>query len=107
MDKKTFDEGLKLLKRFLKDEGLYFPIYKTFLFKNGARKKEDLFNEFNTDRFTNVDDWKVLFGRLNLMGYFDFKETDLKIFKKYEALIFERNLRYKWPEYYKERTKNG
>ena len=66
MTREEFDRGIKLLRRFLKDEGYYTSIYKNYLFRKG-RPEEDLFNEFNTTKFTDVDDWKVLFDRINLM----------------------------------------
>lgn len=105
MDKQTFNEGLKLLKRFLKDEGLYKPIYKSYLFKDGFRKKEDLFNEFNTDKFDDVDDWKVLFSRMNLQGYFC--DIHNKYYIKYKHIVEQYNLIYKWPQYYRKHIKDG
>ena len=65
MTEKEFDEGFKLLKRFLKDKGIYKPIMD-FLFHDGRMPKH-LFWEFNSARFNGVDDWKKVFICTNLM----------------------------------------
>ena len=98
MTKKEFDRGLKLLKRFLKDKGLYEPVFKRFLFKNGKRQPINLFNEFNSTKFNDVDDWKVLFVRLNLMtggiGQFNFSD--------YYTTIQGNQVHIEWPKFCRE-----
>ena len=93
MDRKTFDEGFKLFKRFLKNERLYIPVMH-LLFKNG-RKKESLFNEFNSKKYKDVDDWRVVFDRVNLLTAYmwPFRMEDLFIVDRYD-------LRRKWKAYY-------
>ncbi len=98
MTKKEFDRGLKLLKRFLKDKGLYEPVFKRFLFKKGKRKQVDLFNEFNSTRFSDVDDWKVLFARINLMAG-GFEKFD---FSDYSTTIQGNHVHIEWPEFCRE-----
>jgi len=66
MTRENFNRGIKLLTRFLKDEGYYTSVYQNYLFKKG-RPLEDLFREFNTKKYNDVDDWKVLFERKNLL----------------------------------------
>jgi len=97
MTEKEFDRGLKLLKRFLKDKGLYEQVFKRFLFKNGKRKPIDLFNEFNSTRYPDVDDWKVLFGKLNLMvGKEEFDLSD------YRITIEGNQVNTEWPKFCRE-----
>lgn len=93
MDRKTFDEGFKLFKRFLKNERVYIPVMRS-LFKNG-RKKESLFNEFNSKRFTDVDDWRLIFDRVNLLTAYmwPYRSGDYLVIEKYD-------LRTKWKAYY-------
>lgn len=98
MTKKEFDRGLKLLKRFLKDKGLYEPVFKRFLFKKGKRKQIDLFNEFNSTKFNDVDDWKVLFARLNLMV----GENEPFSFSDYYTIIEGNQLQVEWPQFCRE-----
>ena len=95
MNNETFEEGLKILKRFLKDEGLYQQVFKNFLFKEG-RPKIDLFQEFNSTIFPYVDGWTNVFKYINLMKgrneHFDFLQ-----WKKF----FENtDLDSKWQKYY-------
>lgn len=98
MTEKEFDRGLKLLKRFLKDKGLYQQVFKRFLFKNGKRKPIDLFNEFNSTKFNDVDDWKVLFGRLNLMV----GENEPFNFSDYYTTIEGNQVHTQWPKFCRE-----
>jgi len=98
MTKKEFDRGLKLLKRFLKDKGLYEPVFKRFLFKKGKRKPKDLFNEFNSTKFNDVDDWKVLFARINLMV----GENVPFNFSDYYTTIHGNQVHIEWPEFCRE-----
>ena len=102
MDKKTFDEGLKLLKRFLKDKGLYRSIFINYLFKDG-RPIENLFDEFNTKRWNDVDNWELLFYRVNLLV----GENNINNFNigKWYELIHDNGVDAQWKEYYKNNTK--
>ena len=94
MDRKTFDEGFKLFKRFLKEEGIYIPVMN-FLFQHG-RKKENLFKEFNSKKYHDVDDWKEVFSKTNLMcGYL--YDLDLST---YYNLIVHNDLPINWQHYY-------
>ena len=110
MDKKEFNKGFKLFKRFLKDNGMYSPIFK-FLFKNG-RKPIHLFYEFNSKRFIDVDDWGRVLSNTNLMvgkgeGTYDkgdfFSRLNLA---EYSALVSNTHLACKWRDYYRKHTKN-
>ena len=93
MDRKTFDEGFKLFKRFLKNERLYIPVMR-LLFKNG-RKKESLFNEFNSKKYSDVDDWRLIFDRVNLLTAYMWP------YRSEEYLVIDRyDLRTKWKSYY-------
>lgn len=109
MDEKTFNDGLKLFKRFLKEERLYLPIFK-FLFKDG-RKPIHLFYEFNSKRFDDVDDWTQVLFKTNLMvgkGFGSYDRTDFfhKLdFDMYGYLVTTRNLAFKWKQYYNEHKK--
>ena len=109
MDEKTFNDGLKLFKRFLKEEGLYLPVFK-FLFKDG-RKTIHLFYEFNSKRFDDVDDWAQLLFKTNLMvgkgeGTYDRTNFFHKLDSyNYGNLVTNRNLALKWKEYYNEHKK--
>jgi hypothetical protein len=93
MDRKTFDEGFKLFKRFIKNERVYIPIMR-LLFKNG-RKKESLFNEFNSKKYTDVNDWRLIFDRVNLLTAYmwPLDQEEFSIVERY-------NLRTKWKTYY-------
>lgn len=110
MDKKEFNKGFKLFKRFLKENGMYSPIFK-FLFKNG-RQPIHLFYEFNSERFLDVDDWGQVLFNTNLMvgkgnGTYDkgdfFSRLDLG---EYTELVSKTRLAHKWRDYYREHTKN-
>ena len=110
MDKKEFNKGFKLFKRFLKENGMYLPIFK-FLFKNG-RQPIHLFYEFNSKRFFDVDDWGQVLLNTNLMvgqgnGTYDkgdfFSRFDLD---EYTELVSKTNIAYKWRDYYREHIKN-
>lgn len=109
MDKKEFNKGFKLFKRFLKENGMYLPIFN-FLFKNG-RKPIHLFYEFNSERFIGVDDWGQVLICTNLMvgkgeGTYDKTDFFYKLDKEvYSNLISKTNLAYKWRNYYKEHEK--
>ena len=94
MTKDTFNEGLKLLKRFLKEENMYVPIFKKYLFENN-RHIEDLFNEFNSKMYADVDDWTLLFRRWNLM-----RGPNDRSYTIYERLIVKNSIDSKWKEYY-------
>ena len=94
MTQKEFDEGFKLLKRFLKNEGLYYPVIK-FLFSNG-RPKENLFAEFNSTRWSGVDDWGELFRKTNLLCGWLYPLDG----KMYNFLIKDNDLINKWRKYY-------
>lgn len=105
MDRKTFDEGFKLFKRFLKEEGIYIPVMN-FLFQHG-REKENLFKEFNSKKYRGVDDWKEVFSKTNLLcGYL----YDLD-FPTYQCLILDNELPNNWWHYYNnamiEKEKKG
>ena len=110
MDKKEFNKGFKLFKRFLKENGMYSPIFK-FLFKNG-RQPIHLFYEFNSKRFLDVDDWGQVLFNTNLMvgqgnGTYDkgdfFSRLDLG---EYTELVSKTRLAHKWRDYYRGYTKN-
>lgn len=103
MDEKTFNDGLKLLKRFLKDKGLYQQIFVNYLFKNN-RPIIDLFNEFNSKFFSDVDDWRVLFKRNNLMV----GKKNIYSFNTLEWVTFikSNNIQNEWADYYEKYNKN-
>ncbi len=100
MTREVFEEGLKLLTRFLKENGMYYRVFRCFLFKDN-RPIEDLFKEFNSTVFSDVDNWGVLFKRVNLMG--GFSKFD---YYHYSALGLDK-LTDKWKQYYKANTKNN
>ena len=100
MTREVFEEGLKLLTRFLKEEGMYHRVFRGFLFKNN-RPIEDLFKEFNSTVFSGVDDWGVLFNRINLMGGFNNFDYD-----SYRELGLDK-LIDEWEQYYRANTKNN
>lgn len=103
MDEKTFNEGLKLLKRFLKEKGLYQQIFVNYLFKNN-RPVIDLFNEFNSKKFSDIDDWRLLFRRVNLMVGNNNK--DLFDYLEWETIIADNKIHNEWAEYYGKYNKN-
>lgn len=94
MDLETFNKGFKLFTRFIKDENVYIPVIK-LLFKNG-RTKESLFNEFNSKRFTDVDDWGVVFNRVNLLTAFMWPLDQ----EEYSNLVLKNDLIEKWKNFY-------
>ena len=102
MTRETFETGLKLFKRFLKDNGAYQSVYKGFMFKNG-RTEENLFQEFNSKKWTGVDDWRQVLTYINLMtGYlWEFN------YEEYNALITNNNLRKRWKDYYSKEINKG
>jgi hypothetical protein len=97
MDEKTFNEGLKLLKRFLKEKGEYRSIFVNYLFRNN-RPINNLFEEFNSKIWDDVDDWGVLFNKVNLLvgqgNNFDGTEWTI--------LIHNQNIDKDWEQYYRE-----
>ena len=102
MDEKTFNDGLKLLKRFLKDKGLYQQIFVNYLFKDN-RPIIDLFNEFNSKFFSDVDDWRVLFKRNNLMvGKKNIYSFDTL---EWVTIISNNNIENEWADYYEKYNK--
>ncbi len=109
MTEKTFNEGLKLFKRFLKEEGLYKPVFN-FLFKDG-RKPIHLFYEFNSKRFIGADDWINVLRLVNLMvgkGINTYDKTnffDKFDYDEYENLITKNKLSPRWKEYYNKHKK--
>ena len=103
MSIETFNEGIKLLKRFLKEEGLYYPIFVKYLFRNGKRPLKDLFDEFNSTMFNDVDDWNVVFNRKNLLGYKKISEFSQDVHSK---LIGRPAVDVKWRKYYNSNKKS-
>lgn len=97
MDVKTFNEGLKLLKRFLKERGAYHSIFVNYLFRNN-RPINNLFEEFNSKIWNDVDDWEKLFFRVNLMvgqgNAFDANE--------WTTLIHNQDIDSDWKQFYRE-----
>jgi hypothetical protein len=97
MDEKTFNEGLKLLKRFLKEKGIYQRIFVNYLFRNN-RPINNLFEEFNSEIWNDVDDWGVLFNKVNLLvgqgNNFDGNE--------WTTLIHNQNIDKDWEQFYRE-----
>jgi hypothetical protein len=97
MDEKTFNEGLKILKRFLKEKGEYRSIFVNYLFRNN-RPINNLFEEFNSKIWDDVDDWGVLFNKVNLLvgqgNNFDGTEWTI--------LIHNQNIDKDWEQYYRE-----
>ncbi len=110
MDKKEFNKGFKLFKRFLKDNGMYSPIFN-FLFNNG-RKPIHLFYEFNSKRFIGVNDWGQVLTNVNLMAGKGEESYDKGDFfsrfnlDEYTKLVYKTNIAHKWRDYYREHTKN-
>ena len=102
MDKETFDEGLKLLKRFLKEKGEYHSIFVNYLFRNN-RPINNLFEEFNSKIWYDVDDWRVLFNKVNLLvgqgNEFDTTE--------WTTLIHNKKIDRDWALYYIEWIKKN
>jgi hypothetical protein len=109
MDKKEFNKGFKLFKRFLKENGMYQPIFK-FLFKNG-RQPIHLFYEFNSKRFLDVDDWGQVLFNTNLMvgkgeGTYDKGDFFSRLnIDEYTELVSKTHIAYKWRDYYREYKK--
>jgi hypothetical protein len=97
MDEKTFNEGLKILKRFLKEKGEYRSIFVNYLFRNN-RPINNLFEEFNSKIWDDVDDWGVLFNKVNLLvgqgNNFDGNE--------WTTLIHNQNIDKDWEQFYRE-----
>jgi hypothetical protein len=94
MDIETFNKGFKLFKRFLKDENMYMPV-KKLMFKNG-RKKESLFNEFNSKKYSDVDDWKLVFDRVNLLTAYMWPLSQ----EEFYNVVIKNNLIEKWKKFY-------
>ena len=97
MDKETFDEGLKILKRFLKEKGKYQQIFVNYLFRNN-RPINNLFEEFNSKLWNDVDNWEVLFNKVNLLvgegNNFDGTE--------WIRLIHDKRIDSEWSQYYRK-----
>ena len=91
MTKDTFNEGLKLLKRFLKEENMYIPVFKKYIFEDN-RPIEDLFNEFN-----HCEDgrWEDLFSWWNFL-----RGPNTRDYDRYRKLIDNYGIREKWRNYY-------
>ena len=100
MDIDTFNKGFKLFKRFLKEENVYMPVRK-LMFKQG-RKKESLFNEFNNKKYCDVDDWRVVFNRVNLLTAYMWPFNE----QEFSNVIERNDLRTKWETYYNKNIKN-
>lgn len=99
MTKEEFDKGFKLLKRFLKDEGCYQTVLKGFLFINN-RPKLNLFEEFNSKKYHDVDNWCVLFNRINLMTGEKYSFSKVENF--YNKNIRDTGLIDRWKDFYKK-----
>ena len=99
MTEKEFRKWFKILQRFLKEEGLYTAVLKNLLFKNG-RKKESLFNAFNSKRFSYTGEWQDLFIYGNLMiGEEHFDEIIDDFWENDYRIIREKDLDVKWRSY--------
>ena len=94
MDIETFNKGFKLFKRFIKDENMYMPV-KKLMFKNG-RKKESLFNEFNSKKYSDVDNWEMVFSRVNLLTAYKWPLDQ----EEFYNVVIENNLIEKWKKFY-------
>jgi hypothetical protein len=94
MDIETFNKGFKLFTRFIKNENVYMPV-KKLMFKNG-RKKESLFNEFNSKKFSDVDDWGLVFSRVNLLTAYRWPIDQ----EEFYDVVLKNNLIEKWKKFY-------
>jgi len=94
MDIETFNKGFRLFTRFLKDENVYMPV-KKLMFKNG-RKKESLFNEFNSEKYGDVDDWELVFDRVNLLTAYMWPLSQ----EEFYNVVVKNDLIRKWKRFY-------